>query len=107
MIVSLSNASSVMKIDIVNPIPAKSHTPKIDFQFRSVGSLHSPNETAKNVKRKIPNGLPTISPSAIPKLLFSVKVWVISLLKTMAVLANAKIGRMINATGLCKKCCNL
>ena len=70
MTVSLSKASKEMKMDIVNPMPAKSPTPKIDFQFRSVGSLQSPNETAKNVKRKIPNGLPTISPSAIPKLLF-------------------------------------
>ena len=74
IIVSLSNASSVIKIDIVKPIPAKSPTPKMDFQFRSVGSLQSPNVTAKKVKTKIPNGLPTISPSAMPKLLFSVKV---------------------------------
>lgn len=28
-------------------------------------------------------------------------------LKTMAVLANAKMGKMINATGLCKKCCKM
>ena len=88
-------------------MPAKSPTPKIDFQFRSVGSLQSPNETAKNVKRKIPNGLPTINPSAIPILLFSVKVWVMSPLNIMPVLANAKTGRMKNATGLCKKCCKM
>lgn len=107
MTVSLSKASKEMKMDIVNPMPAKSPTPKIDFQFRSVGSLQSPNETAKNVKRKIPNGLPTISPSAIPKLLFSVKVWAMSPLKTMAVFANAKMGKIIKATGLCKKCCKM
>ena len=107
MIVSLSNASSVMKIDIVNPIPAKSPTPKIDFQFRSVGSLHSPKVTAKNVKIKIPKGLPIISPSEIPKLLFSVSVCEMSPLKRIAVFANAKIGKMINATGLCKKCCKI
>ena len=107
MIVSLSNASKVTKIDIVNPIPAKSPTPKIDFQFRSVGSLQSPNVTAKNVKIKIPKGLPTISPSAIPKLLFSINVCAMSPLKTIAVLANAKMGNMINATGLCKKCCKI
>lgn len=74
MIVSLSNASSVMKIDIVNPIPAKSPTPKIDFQFRSAGSLQTPKVTAKNESKKIPKGLPIINPSAMPKLLFSVKV---------------------------------
>ena len=107
MIVSLSNASKVTKIDIVNPIPPNRPTPKIDFQFKSVGSLQSPNRTAKNVKRKIPKGLPIISPSAIPKLLFSVNVCAISPLKTMAVLANAKMGNMINATGLCKKCCRM
>jgi hypothetical protein len=70
MIVSLSNASKVTKIDIVNPIPPNSPTPKMDFQFKSVGSLQKPKATAKNVKRKIPIGFPTISPSAIPKLLF-------------------------------------
>ena len=107
MIVSLSKANKVTKIDIVNPIPAKSPTPKIAFQFKSVGSLQIPNVTAKNVNRKIPKGLPTISPSAIPKLLFSVKVCDMFPLKTMAVLANAKMGSMINATGLCKKCCKI
>jgi hypothetical protein len=107
MIVSLSNASKVTKIDIVNPIPPNSPTPKMDFQFKSVGSLQKPKATAKNVKRKIPIGFPTISPSAIPKLLFSDNVCVISPLKTMAVFANAKIGKMINATGLCKKCCKM
>ena len=33
IIISLSNASKVTKIDIVNPIPAKRPTPKMDFQF--------------------------------------------------------------------------
>jgi len=68
IIVSLSNASNVMKIDIVKPIPAKNPTPKIDFQFKSLGSLQSPKVTANNVKMKIPKGFPTISPSAIPTL---------------------------------------
>ena len=64
--VSLSKARSVIKIDIVNPIPPKKPTPTIDFQFNSSGSLQRPNVTAKNVNRKMPNGLPIISPSAIP-----------------------------------------
>ena len=68
IMVSLSKARSVIKIDIVNPMPPKNPTPTIDFQFKSSGSLQSPNETAKNVNRKIPNGFPTISPAAIPKL---------------------------------------
>ena len=74
MIVSLSKASKVTKIDIVNPMPPKSPTPKIDFQFISDGSLQSPKVTAKSVNRKIPKGLPIISPSAIPKLLFSATI---------------------------------
>ena len=54
IIVSLSKARSVIKIDIVNPMPPKKPTPKIDFQFMSSGSLQSPNVTAKNVNRKMP-----------------------------------------------------
>ena len=68
IIVSLSKASKVIKIDIVNPIPPKSPTPKIAFQFKSFGSLQNPNFTAKNEKTKIPIGLPTMSPRAMPKL---------------------------------------
>ena len=68
IMVSLSKARSVIKIDIVNPMPPKNPTPIIDFQFKSSGSLQSPNETAKNVNRKMPSGFPTISPAAIPKL---------------------------------------
>ncbi len=68
IVVSLSKASNVMKMDIVNPIPPKSPTPKIAFQFKSFGSLQNPNFTAKNEKTKIPIGLPTMSPRAMPKL---------------------------------------
>lgn len=68
MIVWSSKARSVIKIDIVNPIPPKSPTPKMDFQLSLFGSLQSPIDTAINVKRKMPNGLPTMRPSAIPKL---------------------------------------
>ena len=49
-------------------MPPNNPTPKIFFQLSSVGSLQSPNETAKYVKRKIPIGLPMMSPSAMPKL---------------------------------------
>lgn len=107
MMVSFSKANKVTKIDMVKPIPAKKPTPKMDFQFKSVGSLQSPNATAKNVNKKIPKGLPIINPSAIPKLLCSVKICAMLPLKTMAVLAKAKIGKMIKATGLCKKCCKM
>jgi hypothetical protein len=68
IMVSLSNASKVMNMDIVNPIPAKKPRPKIDFQLISAGNLHILKLTAINVKIKIPSGLPIIRPNAIPKL---------------------------------------
>ena len=68
IIVSLSKASKVIKIDIVKPMPPKRPALKINFQLRSLGSLQRPNETAKKLKKKIPRGLPIISPRAIPKL---------------------------------------
>ena len=68
IIVSLSNARSVINMDMVNPIPAKNPTPATDCQFKSSGSLQSPSLTAKKVNRKIPTGLPAISPASIPKL---------------------------------------
>ena len=71
--VSLSNARSVIKIDIVNPIPPKKPTPKINFQFKSSASLQNPNVTARNVNRKIPKGLPTIRPAAIHKPYYCVR----------------------------------
>ena len=107
MITSLSKASKVIKIDIVNPIPANNPTLKIDFQFKSVGSLLKPNRTARNVATKIPTGLPTINPSAMPRLLGLVNVSMMFPLNKIAVLAKANMGRIINATGLCKKCCKM
>lgn len=68
IIVSLSNASKVTKIDMVNPIPPNKPTPKIVFQLRSPGSLQNPNFTDKNDNKKMPNGFPAISPRAIPRL---------------------------------------
>lgn len=44
---SLSKANNVIKIDIVKPIPPKSPTPNIDFQFNSEGNLQNPKVTAK------------------------------------------------------------
>ena len=53
-------------MDMVKPIPPNSPTPKIDFQPKSDGSWVIPNVTAKKDIRKMPNGFPTMSPSAIP-----------------------------------------
>lgn len=74
IIVSLSNASNVINIDIVKPMPANRPTPNIDFQLRSFGSLQTPKVTANDEIKKIPKGFPTISPSDIPKPLLSVNI---------------------------------
>jgi len=68
IMVASSKASRVIKIDMVKPMPANKPTPTIDFQFKSGGSLQSFTLTAKNVSRKMPSGLPTTSPRAIPRL---------------------------------------
>ena len=57
-----------MKMDIVNPIPLKKSNTKIAFQFKSFGSLQNPNLPLKMKRQKIPIGLPTMSPRAMPKL---------------------------------------
>ena len=66
MILWLSKAKRVMKIDMVKPMPPKKPTAINDFQLILEGSLQMPNVTAKKVNKKMPNGLPTISPSAMP-----------------------------------------
>ena len=66
MSAGLSKASSVMKIDIVNPMPARSPTPKTCFHLISAGNAHKPIETVVRLKRKIPIGLPKINPAKIP-----------------------------------------
>ena len=66
IIVALSNASSVMKMDMVNPIPPKIPTLKMFFQFRSAGSLQSLIFVAIKVRRQMPKGFPIINPTAMP-----------------------------------------
>ena len=68
IIVASSNANKVTKIDMVKPIPPKNPMPRIDFQFKFVGSLQNPIFTANKLRVNIPMGFPTISPKAIPKL---------------------------------------
>ena len=103
----LSNASRAMKIDIVKPMPPRNPTPIICFQFKSSGNLQSPNETDMILKRKIPRGLPTISPTKIPMLFDCVKLDIQSLSMLMQVFAKANNGSIKNATGLWSQCCNL
>lgn len=101
---ALSNARSVMKIDIVKPIPPKKPAPIIFFHLKSEGRAQSPRLAAINEKSQIPNGFPITSPVMIPKLLVCPKP--ICQLSPIAiqVLASAKSGRIKKATGLCKKC---
>ena len=61
-------ANNVINMDIVKPMPPKKPAPIMDFQLRSSGSLHIPKETAAKLNRKIPKGLPTIKPKAMPML---------------------------------------
>jgi hypothetical protein len=96
----LSNARSVMKIDIVKPIPPSSPTPISCFHFKSCGNAQSPSETVMKLERKIPSGLPTINPAKIPMLLACVKPVCQPLSMVMQVLAKANNGKIKNATGL-------
>ena len=95
-----SNARRVIKIDIVNPMPARKPIPKICFHCKSRGSLQIPAETVTKLKSIMPNGLPIIKPAKIPMLLESANPDVQELPNTIAVFARAKIGRITSATGL-------
>ena len=100
-----SYASSVIKIDIVKPMPAKNPIPKTCFHFKPRGNAQIPAETATKLKSKIPNGLPIINPAKIPMLSGSANPDAQAFPNTIAVFANAKIGRITSATGLCSQCC--
>ena len=65
------NARRVMKIDMVNPIPASIPIPNICFHFTSLGIEQMPIETAKKLNKNIPSGLPIKSPIKIPILFIS------------------------------------
>lgn len=70
----LLNAKFVIKIDIVNPIPAKQAVPNINRQFKSSGSKPIPILTAKKEKIKMPKGFPINNPKIIPNELFVIKL---------------------------------
>ena len=92
-------------MDIVKPIPAKILMPNIDFQFKLLGSFMIDNLIATKINNIIPTGLPIVNPNKIPKLYFSESIDDKSLFNIIAVLANAKSGNTIKATGLCNKFC--
>ncbi|MNE69492.1 hypothetical protein D3C80_1652190 [compost metagenome] len=62
-------ARTVMKIDIVKPIPPSIPAPKICAHFKFLGSTHKPEVTPTDEKSKIPSGLPTTRPRIIPYVL--------------------------------------
>ncbi len=108
MRLSLSKASSAIKIDIVNPIPPNILTPAICFKFNSGDKLQIPIAAAAAVKSVIPKGLPITNPAITPKLcgiVHTLLICDVSIVK--AVLANAKIGKIKKATGLCSMCCKI
>jgi len=63
---TLSNARSVIKIDIVKPIPPKQPAPTIFFHLRPVGNVQRPNPAPINEKIKMPKGFPIIRPARMP-----------------------------------------
>ncbi len=99
-----TKARFVIKIDIVKPIPPNSPAPKTCRQFKSTGSRQMPIETATKLKSVTPKGFPITRPPMMPELFAFVKSCAQSEPMTMPVFASAKIGRIMKATGLCKKC---
>jgi len=57
-----------MNIDIVKPMPAKIPIENRCFNFKSAGSKHQPSVMPIHENKKMPSGLPMISPSITPKL---------------------------------------
>ena len=101
---SLANARSVMKIDMVKPIPPKNPAPIMFFHFKSDGITQSPKPTPINEKRKIPKGFPIVRPAMIPRLFVCSKPLCHVSPMAIHVFATANKGRIKNATGLCRKC---
>ena len=92
-------ARLVIKILIVNPIPPKNATPAICRQFKPSEILASLVFTAKIENKKMPENLPASNPAIIPIEFLLVRLARISFGKTIAVLAKAKTGIIIKATG--------
>ena len=100
------NASSVINIDIVKPIPPKNPVPVNVFHLMPEGNLQRPMATPVKEKRLIPKGFPINKPAIIPMLLECDNAENISPDNAIQVFAIANKGRIKNATGLCKKRCN-
>ena len=85
-------AKMVIKMDMVNPIPANIPAARICFQATPVGKEAVLSCTANAPKSRIPIGFPNVKPIRIPKLFNDPNVCTISLERTIPVFANAKTG---------------
>ena len=90
----------------MKPIPPSIPAPRILLHFKSLGNVQIPKLTARNENNQIPNGFPTTRPNIIPIVFGWFNPSCQSELMAIHVLAMANNGRIKNATGLCKKCCN-
>lgn len=102
-----SKESILTKILIVNPIPPKSPTPSICFQFASLGSAAILALHKSQAVPTIPIVFPSKSPSPIPSPRDEVSPQSISGLKIIAVFTKAKRGRIQNTTNLLSPCSSL
>ena len=87
-------------MDMVKPIPANIPAPVICFIEMPVGKLPRLNLISKKQNKTMPIGLPINRPMIIPRLLFVVKSFTQPSESIKQVLAKAKMGRIIKATGL-------
>jgi hypothetical protein len=85
-------AKMVIKIDMVNPMPANIPAAMICFQATPDGKEAVLICTATALNSTIPIGLPKVKPIMIPKLFTEPSVCKISPERIMPVFANAKTG---------------
>ena len=85
-------AKMVIKIDMVNPMPANIPAASICFQATPEGKVAVLNCTANVLNSTIPMGFPNVKPIRIPKLFNDPRVCKISPERIIPVLANAKTG---------------
>lgn len=91
-------------MDMVNPIPARSPTPRIWRQVLPSGKELNFNFVQIYDVNRIPTGFPISSPKVIPKPNGAVNPASISFSSVILVLAKAKSGIMIKLTGFTKAC---
>ena len=94
-------------MDIVKPIPATQPSANISYHVTPFGSFTIFSLVTTKNEIRIPKGFPNTNPNPIPNECKPLNPEMNSVLNGMAVLASVNNGRIINATGKCKRCCNL